>query len=83
MKLSKRKILAIASMLVTFALYVVAGLAIKGSASYYVFGVVILASIYSVFAQFKKAKEIKDLKRMRDEVLEARWQEDMKNRPNL
>lgn len=80
MKLSKKKLLWLFSAVVSYAVYVVIGLGLNGRMSYYLLGIIALLTIYSVFAQFKKAKEHRELKKVRDEVLEQRWREDMENR---
>jgi len=80
MKLSKQKLLWLFSAIVSYGVYVVIGLGLNGRMSYYLLGIIALLAIYSVFVQFKKAKEHRDLKKIRDEVLEQRWREDMENR---
>lgn len=80
MKLSKKKLLWLFSAVVSYAAYVVIGLGLNRRMSYYLLGIIVLLTIYSVFAQFKKAKEHRELKKVRDEVLEQRWREDMENR---
>ena len=42
--------------------------------------VVIGISIFAYIAQKKRRQKKLDLKRIRDEVLSAKWEEDMKNR---
>jgi uncharacterized membrane protein (GlpM family) len=82
MKLSKQKLLWLFSAVVAYGVYVVIGLGLNGRLSYYLLGIIALLTIYSVFAQFKKAKDHRELKKVRDEILEQRWQEDMENRTN-
>lgn len=82
MKLSKQKLLWLFSAVVSYGLYVMIGLELNGRMSYYLLGIIALLAIYSVFAQFKKAKEHRELKKVRDEVLEQRWREDMEARNN-
>lgn len=80
MKPSKRKILWLLSAIVSYALYVVIGLGINGKLSFYLLGVIVLMTIYSVVVQFRKAKEARELKKVRDELLEQRWHEEMESR---
>jgi nicotinamide riboside transporter PnuC len=82
MKLSKQNILWVISAIVSYALYVVVGLRLDGRMSYYLLGIIALLAIYSVFAQFKKAKDHRELKKVRDEILEQRWREEMESRNN-
>jgi hypothetical protein len=50
--------------------------------SYYLLGIIALLAIYSVVLQFKKGKEHRELKKVRDEILEQRWREEMESRNN-
>lgn len=80
MKLSKQKLLWFFSAVVSYGLYVMIGLGLNRQMSYYLLGIIALLAIYSVFVQFKKAKEHRELKKVRDEILEQRWREDMESR---
>ena len=83
MNISKRKILWLFSAVVSYSLYVVVGLGLNKRLSYYLLGIIALLTIYSVVIQFRKAKENRELKKVRDEILEERWREEMESRGKL
>lgn len=82
MKISKQKLIWLFSAIVSYAFYVVIGLRLDGRMSYYLLGIIALLAIYSVVLQFKKGKEHRELKKVRDEILEQRWREEMESRNN-
>lgn len=47
---------------------------------YYMWGVLVILSLYAIWEQMQKSKEQKELKKLRDELLEAKWEQEMESR---
>ncbi len=57
--------------------------AMTGSSSmykYYIWVVLVVLALYAIWEQMQKSKEQKELKKLRDELLEAKWEQEMESR---
>lgn len=52
----------------------------SSSYRYYMWGVIAILSLYAIWEQMQKSKERKELKKLRDELLEAKWEQEMESR---
>lgn len=80
MKRLQNKYKVVIGIAITGISFILAMTASSSMYRYYMWGVLVILSLYAIWEQMQKSKEQKELKKLRDELLEAKWEQEMESR---